>query len=252
MKRILITGASYGIGAEVAKEYARKGAKIVLVARSENKLKKLCEEMKSKDVFYFACDVADKAQVSSATDFAIEKMGGVDIAILNAGISKIAWYNNYQSDVTKEVFNVNVFGVMYFFETLIPLMKKQKSGVLVGVSSLADSRGYPGSGSYCASKAALSLLLESARVELKSLGIRVMTVRPGFIETNMTAKNDFYMPFLMSVEKAGKNIVKKIEKGETRYNFPLITTIMVTILKLLPGKLFDFMAKFRKNPLLKE
>jgi short-subunit dehydrogenase len=113
--------------------------------------------------------------------------------------------------------------------------------MIVGVSSMADSRGFPKSGFYNASKAAATLLLESLRIELKPFNIKVLTVKPGFVRTPMTDKNEFHMPFLMDVDKAAKIIIDGIKKEKRIIQFPVPTMIGSKIIKFMPDQLFDFL-----------
>jgi NAD(P)-dependent dehydrogenase (short-subunit alcohol dehydrogenase family) len=143
------------------------------------------------------------------------------------------------SDFVKS-FEVNTFGIAYALEVLIPIMKKQGYGTIAGVTSLADIRGYGGSSSYSASKAAGSILLESARVELKKYNIRVITVRPGFVKTAMTDKNEFKMPLLMQPPKASRIIRKKIENGRSVVQFPWPIVLSTRIIKNIPNWIYDW------------
>jgi short-subunit dehydrogenase len=119
-------------------------------------------------------------------------------------------------------------------------MKKQGHGTIAGVTTLADIRGYSGSSNYNASKAAASILLEAARVELKKYNIKVITIRPGFVKTAMTDKNEFKMPMLMQTDKAARLIRKGIEKGKSVVQFPLPVAAATKIIKIMPNWIFDW------------
>jgi NAD(P)-dependent dehydrogenase (short-subunit alcohol dehydrogenase family) len=253
---VFITGASRGIGQALAKEYASLGARMVLAARNVEQLRELCEEINKKPCLpggqtlrapgkasYIQCDVTKRDEVSKAAEFAAEMMGTIDIAILNSGTSHKNWASNFDSELFKETIETNLFGVAYGLEFFVPLMLRQGYGKIVGVSSLAGERGFPGSGAYSSSKAAVTRLLESARVDLKKYGIKVITVKPGFIRTDMTAKNEFGMPFLMQPEKAAKIIRRGIEKNKSVIQFPLGTVILTKITRMLPNFLFDAIAR---------
>ena len=239
---ILITGASQGIGKALTYEYASESNRFVLLARNTDALKTISKGLKEKNVdcYYMKCDVSDYGNVKEAVEFAKESLGSIELAILNSGIGEPEWMDNFTSDSFKRVYSVNVFGLAHFFEFLIPIMKAQGGGVIAGVSSLADVRGYSGSASYCSSKAAATVFLEAARVQLKKFNIRVITVRPGFVKTAMTAKNEFHMPFLMEGRKAAKIIKRGIEKEKSIVQFPFSIVMSTRILKLLPNWLFDW------------
>ncbi|MFC2131287.1 SDR family NAD(P)-dependent oxidoreductase [Bacteroidota bacterium] len=248
---ILITGASRGIGKALALEFAKYNAQLILIARDEQKLKESTELLKSKDIsaFYKICDVTDKEQMKKSVDFAIDKIGSIDIAILNAGVAGSGYFENFDSDNLKKIFDVNVFGLANGMETLIPVMKKQGYGKIAGVSSLADSRGIPGNAAYCASKSATSFILEAARIELEKYGINIITIKPGFVKSDMTAQNTFYMPFLMETTVAAKIIVKGILSGKKRIAFPLPLVILSYLGKTIPAKLFEFFIKKWRKPI---
>ncbi len=204
-KTILITGASTGIGKELAIALSRINCKLVLVARRVELINNLVEILSHQSKAEFLpikCDVANKEQVSNAFDKAINSFGSIDIAILNAGFGENMKAEKYTSELAETIFGANVFGIIYWVEKLIPNFLNRKDGMIVGVSSLADNRGYSGSGFYCASKAAASIYLEGLRVEMKQHNVKVITVKPGFVRTPMTDKNDFEMPFIMETDKA--------------------------------------------------
>ncbi len=136
--------------------------------------------------------------------------------------------------------DVNVLGIVNYVENLMLVFTKGEDGMIVGVSSLADSRGWQGSGFYCASKAAATILLENLRVELNPFNVKVITVKPGFVETPMTEKNKFPMPFLMSAEKAAKIIIGGIKKEKRIIQFPLPTVLSAKLMRIVPDFLFDY------------
>ncbi|MDA3843286.1 MAG: SDR family NAD(P)-dependent oxidoreductase [Candidatus Kapabacteria bacterium] len=240
---IFITGASRGIGRAVAERYAKLGHKVVLAARDLRLLEDLSGSINSSggESFFCECDVTNIDNMKAAIAFAEDKLGHIDVAVLNAGISGSPKFANMDSEEFKRIFQVNVFGMINGFEAVVPGMKARKSGTIVGVSSLADSRGMPESGAYSASKAAVTHLLDSARIELKHEAVKVINVRPGFVETDMTSVNKFKMPFLMDSKKAATIIIKGIENGKSRIAFPRIMNIAAYILKILPGTIFDFL-----------
>jgi short-subunit dehydrogenase len=242
-KNVVITGASQGIGKAITEEYASSGHNLVLLSRNVDAIKQLSEYINSKGgkCFCKRCDVSDYNSVEEGIEFAHTSLGTIDIAVLNAGIGSPEWISSFRSKEFKKVFETNTFGIAYCLEFLIPIMKAQSYGKIAGVTSLGDVRGYAGSSSYSASKSAASILLESARVELKSLNITVITIRPGFVKTAMTDKNEFKMPFLMSTEKAAKIIVKGIAQNKSIVQFPFLTVNATRIIKNLPNWFYDWL-----------
>lgn len=245
---ILITGASRGIGKALAYRYAEEGARLVLLARDTDALKCIADDLQRfhTDVHWTHCDVVNRDDVRSAIAFAVERLGHIDIAILNAGTGAPEWFENFNLDKAKPVFEVNLFGVLHGIEALLPVFRNQGYGALVGVSSLSDVRGFPGSASYCASKAAISTFLESARVQLKPYGIDVITVRPGFITTSLAMKNEFYMPFLMPADKAARIITKGIRKKKSVIQFPRPIVLSTQLIRLLPNWIFDPLSRLAR------
>jgi short-subunit dehydrogenase len=247
-KNVLITGASRGIGKALANEYASRGANLVLLARDENALKVISTELSKSKIKTLCtkCDVSDREQMAKAIKFALDSMGTIDGAVLNAGISIRNWIEYFNADDFRKTIEVNLFSIAHGLELLVPIMKKQGYGTIAGVSSLADARGYPGSAAYTASKAAVTRLLESARVELKKNNINVITVKPGFVRTDMTAKNEFMMPFMVEPEKAARIIKRGIERNMKVISFPLGTVLLTKISAHLPNFIYDpLMRKLR-------
>lgn len=240
-KNVLITGASQGIGKALALEYANAEYNLCLLSRNVDAIKELSNKLNSenKKCFYKACDVSDYEQVKSGIEFANTSLGSIDIAILNAGVGHPEWMKTFSSAGYKEIMKINAFGIAHSLEFLIPIMIKQGYGKIAGVTSQADVRGYPGSSSYTSSKAAASVLLESARLELKEFNIRVITVRPGWVKTAMTDKNEFPMPFMLTVEKAARKIRIGIEKGRSVVQFPFPVVWVTRLVKNLPNWIFD-------------
>ena len=243
-KNIVITGASSGIGYELSKIIALENCSLALLSRKVDVLEKLASELNSngRRVLAVKCDVTNKDDVAQAFDTVKERFGSIDIAILNSGVSSLINAEKFSSDSAKQIFDVNIIGMIYCIEKLLPEFIRNKKGMIVGVSSLADGRGFPRSGAYCASKAAASVFLESIRIELKKYNIKVLTVKPGFVKTPMTAKNDFAMPFLMNVDKAAAIILSGIKKEKSLIQFPLPTVLSAKLLNILPNAIFEFIA----------
>jgi short-subunit dehydrogenase len=241
-KVILITGASTGIGKEMAKQLAKENCSLALLARRVELLDELVGQIRTKNqnIKSYVCDVAKPGEVKEVFTEIGKHFNKIDIAILNAGVGSKSSAEDYSYENAKNTFNVNVLGIVNCVENLLPDFIKRKAGMIVGVSSLADARGWQGSGFYCASKAAATILLENLRVELKPFNVKVITVKPGFVETPMTAKNKFPMPFLMSAEKAAKIIISGIKKEKRTIQFPLPTVLGAKFMRIVPEFLFDY------------
>jgi short-subunit dehydrogenase len=241
-KVILITGASTGIGKAMAKMLAKENCSLALLARRGELLDELAGQIRTKNqnIKSYVCDVAKPGEVKEVFTEIGKHFNKIDIAILNAGVGSKSSAEDYSYENAKNTFNVNVLGIVNCVENLLPDFIKRKAGMIVGVSSLADARGWQGSGFYCASKAAATILLENLRVELKPFNVKVITVKPGFVETPMTAKNKFPMPILMSAEKAAKIIISGIKKEKRTIQFPLPTVLGAKFMRIVPDFLFDY------------
>ena len=243
-KNILITGASTGIGKALAFELAKVKCNLILIARSLDLLDEFVQNVKDfpANIYTVKCDVSKKDEVLTAYEKIKKKHAIINIAILNAGRGSSNKNKQYDSNIGESIFNTNLFGIIYWVEKLLPDFLKHGSGTIAGVSSLADNRGHSGSGFYCASKAAVSIYLEGLRIELKKHNINIITIKPGFVKTPMTDKNDFYMPLIISSEKAAKVILHGIKKNKRIVQFPLTAVIGSKIVGILPGWLYEFLA----------
>lgn len=239
MKRAIITGASSGIGLQLARELARRGYTLALLARRAELLDALRGELGPGHIA-IACDVADKSAVAEAVRSAQEQLGGAfDLAVANAGVSIPGHATKFKLDDAERVIQVNVLGMIYLFDAVIPAMVERGSGNFAGVASIAGLRGLPTAGPYSASKAAMQAFLEAARIELKPYGVAVTTINPGFVATPMTEKNRFRMPFIMQPERAARIIADGIERGKRLVEFPWQMGKLMRIVRLLPDALYE-------------
>src|SRR5438128_5962767 len=176
MQRAIITGASSGIGAAMARELSRRGYALALLARRVDLLEQLARDLPNATAI--PCDVTDSAAVRNA----VERAGQIDMAIANAGVGTTGWAAKSVQDAER-MMRVNYFGMLYLFDAVIPQMMERRAGRFAGIALLAGLRGFPTSSGYSASKAAMQALLESARVELAKFNVRVTTENRGFIAT---------------------------------------------------------------------
>jgi short-subunit dehydrogenase len=242
--RVWLSGASSGLGEALARELARRGSRIALFARREDKLVELREDLLRShpgiEVLAQGGDVRDFQRVKEAVAEAERAFGAIDVLILNAGTGDSLTPENFDVQIAERIVGVNFFGAIHGIAAALPGMLARKSGTIVGISSISAVRGFPGAGPYCASKAALTTFLESLRLDLRPSGIKVITVTPGFIKTPLTDRNRFHMPFLQPADKAARRILQGIEKGRREIHFPKRLTIPLKLLRLLPGRLSDF------------
>ncbi len=237
---ILITGASSGLGHALTLYYAKQDVNLFICARnSENlsNLKTLCKELKA-NIFTKDLDVTDKGEVEVWIR-KIEEDYEIDLAIANAGISAGTSGGVESDEQVRKIFDTNVNGVLNTIHPVIEGMQKRRSGQIAIISSLAGFRGLPSSPAYSASKAAVKVYGEALRGNLADFGIKVNVVCPGYVRTPMTDVNDFYMPFLMSADKAARKIATGIKKNKSRITFPFPLYFVVWLLSILPTGLTD-------------
>jgi short-subunit dehydrogenase len=189
-KRVLITGASSGIGLALAKIHARKGAILMLTSRRERVLQEIARGIKteypqSATPLAIQCDVSNRGSVDNLIENCADRLGGIDILINNAGISVYGSTEKTTMEDFLAVMEVNYFGALYCALRAIPLMKHQGSGLIVNIASVVAKHGVPYLGAYSASKAALVAVSKSLRSELSRDGIRIMNVFPGYTRTNI-------------------------------------------------------------------
>lgn len=238
-QRVVITGASSGIGASLARLYAAQGAQLCLIARREAELATLASTLTPTPAIY-ALDVRDAhALIAAAKDFST-RYGPADIVIGNAGVSK-GTSTEIEGDLEtfQHIFDINVMGLVNTFHAFIGPMKDAGMGTLVGIASVAGFRGIPGGGAYSASKAAAIKYCESLRVELRGSGLSVVTICPGYIRTPMTAVNKFKMPFLIDVDDAVVRFAKAIDAKTSFTVIPWTMGVAARVLRLVPNWLYD-------------
>ncbi len=239
---IVITGASGGLGAALARHYAATGANLGLVARRAGEMERLAATCAGGCAVYSA-DVRDSAAMRAAAADFTARHGVPDVVIANAGVS-IGTLTEAPEDeqAFRDVMDINVIGMLNTFQPHVAAMRDRGSGVLVGIASVAGYRGLPGSGAYSASKAAAISYLESLRVELRGTGITVITVCPGYIVTAMTAHNPYRMPFIMTAEAAADKIASIIARRKTYAVIPWQMAIVARLMHVLPRFIYDPLA----------
>ena len=239
MQRVIITGASSGIGTALAHHYARNGAVLGLIARRKSMLEELASQLPGAHQIY-AADVRDAGALQAAAADFVARHGCPDIVIANAGVST-GTLTEFPEDLAafQDVLDINVVGMVQTFQPFIAGMRKAGQGALVGIASVAGYRGLPGAAAYSASKAAAISYLESVRVELRASGVKVITICPGYITTPMTAQNPYPMPFILSADAAARKIAGVITSGKTFAVIPWQMAIVARVLRVLPNWLYD-------------
>lgn len=244
--RVVITGASSGIGEALAREYARRGARIGLIARRAARLHQLAASLDAQCLVH-AADVRDAAALRAAGQAFCERFGGVDVVIANAGVSAGTLTDRGEDrPVFQEILDINVVGLFNTFQPFVQSMRDQRAGTLVGIASVAGFRGLPGAGAYSASKAAAITYLESLRIELRGSGVRVVNINPGYVDTPMTRGNPYPMPFMLPPDEAARRMVCAIDRGARSAVIPWQMGVVGAVLRALPGPVYD--ALFARAP----
>ncbi len=231
--KILITGASSGLGEELARQYTTSKNSLILLARREQKLQKLQNELipHAKSVEIIVADVTKFDDLQSK----IKTISHLDMVVLNAGISLGHDSQDIPTiDEFKNLYDVNVISNHAILEVLLPKFKEQKSGKIVFISSLASLISMPTSKVYSSSKRALNAYAEGIRYKYSKYGIKVITILPGFIKSELTDKNSFHMPFLLDTKEGVKIIKKAIENNKVFYPFPFRFYFIIRLFNLLP------------------
>jgi len=240
-RAVFLTGASSGIGRALAVELARRGYRLAISARREERLITLKEEIASfaPDLHVLArrLDVTDTGALFEAFDEAVAELGGIDIAIANAGVATRSEVGSGEFEHAKRTIEVNVIGAMATVDAAVRYFRERGSGHVVGICSVAGMRGLPRSAPYSASKAALATYLEAARSELVGTAIDVTVIHPGFIATEMNADLP-RRPFVIDAERGARIIANQIERRVRVTTAPVIPWgILSRLLKLIPSRL---------------
>ena len=231
---LFITGGTTGIGWAVAKLYLEEGHRVGVCGRN---LEKLPEESKSyPSLSSYEVDVTDPLALKKAIeDFSKD---GLDIMFANAGRSHGSKTRRPDFEVSRDIINININGVLNAFGPAVEIFEKQGHGQLVATASVAGYVGLPGASAYSASKAAIIKLCESYNLDFKN--IQTTCICPGFIDTPLTQKNDHSMPWLMSLDKGAQIIKKAIEQKKAIKTFPWQMRFVVTFLKIIPRACYRF------------
>ena len=239
---VFITGASSGIGQALAWRFYQAGYSLALVARRTEETLAWAQSINIQSDRYkiYSADVSVVDSIVAAGQACLAQQGVPDVVIASAGISVgVDTAERGDIDVMVKVLATNTVGTAATFHPFIEPMTRRGSGALVGIGSVAGIRGLPGHGAYCASKAGVISYCESLRGELRSCGVKVVTICPGYIDTPLTRKNRYSMPFLMQVDDFAAKTVQAIEAGVTYRVIPWQMGVVAKLMRLLPNWLFD-------------
>lgn len=242
---IWITGASSGIGAELANLYARNGHTVFASARNEDTLNAMQQASSdfSGDVFALPLDVTDNESVLSAFDKMQQMNLAPDLVILNAGYYEPVEFDELTLEHFEKTYDVNLRGVVRCLLPSLKLFGAQKRGHIALVSSVSGFRGLPKAAAYGSSKAALINLAESLKPECNANSIKLSLVNPGFVKSKLTDQNEFAMPFIMETQDAALRIMKGLDSTAFEVTFPKRFTYWLKLLRILPYRLYFLVTK---------
>lgn len=241
-RRVWLIGASSGIGAALAPSLAAAGARLVLSARRAEELARVAESCRAAGgdlPLTLPVDVSEPGALSRAAAAIAADGEPVEVLIYSAGAwepTEVAAFD--AAAVERQIF-VNYLGLARAVEAVLPAMVERGAGEIVGIASLAGLRGFPRAAGYTASKAASITFLESLRVDLRRRGVGVTTVLPGFVDTQLTARNDFPMPFMIQPPAAADAILRGLQRGHAEIAFPRRLAWPLRLLHVLPGPLYE-------------
>ena len=238
MSVAIITGASSGIGEAVALELGSRGWKVGLIARRAERLVDLAERI-GDGASVAAADVTDRAAMDRAIAQLQQTLGPCDLMIASAGIGETVSGTRFDTDAALKVIDVNVNGVIHAIGAVISQMLERGSGHIAVTSSVAGYRGLPGFGVYSASKSCVTTLVESLRVDLRGSGVSMTAIHPGFVVSELTAQNNFTMPFLVQTDKAARIIVDGLDRKKSIICFPWQMRFLMWMVKHVPDFIYD-------------
>jgi short-subunit dehydrogenase len=229
-----VIGASSGIGAALAQELLERGAKVAISARRQDQL----NEVSAGKMLVLPADVTDLASLREATAKILHQLGPIDIAVISAGFWQQMSTNDWQTETFNKHVQINLIGTSNAIAAILPDMVERRSGLIAGIASVAGYRGLPGGEAYGATKAAQINLYEALRISLARSNVRVTTICPGFVRTDLTASNTFSMPFIIDADEAARSICDGLEKESIMIVFPRRMAISMKLAEFIPARLW--------------
>ncbi len=240
-KTAIVVGASSGMGEEIARQLVVQGCKVALVARRAEELNRIAQSLNTaqeKKVFTYPHDVGDYTQVPALFQQITHDIGGLDAIIYAAGVMPSVQPNEYNFEKDRKMIEVNVLGAIAWLNEAAQRFGQSQGGTIVGISSVAGERGRYPQPVYCTSKAALNTYLEALRNRVGRYGVKVVTVKPGPVDTPMT-KGLGKLPLLIPVDRAAREIINASQSGKKNVFVPGIWRWIFLIIRNIPSFVFQ-------------
>lgn len=238
---VVLIGASAGIGAALARTFAREGYAVALLARRVEALTELADEIQRQHgagrARVYAHDVTQSAEVPTLFQTILREMGGMDVMIYNSGVMPRVALTEYNFDKDRQMVEVNVLGAFAWLNQAAVLFERQGSGHIIGISSMAGERGRVGAPGYGATKAALTTFLESLRNRLTRKGVHVLTVKPGMVDTEML-KNAPRTMWVISPDQAATDIYRALRARKQTIFTPARWGLLALVIRHIPSFVF--------------
>jgi len=245
-RRGIIVGASDGMGATLAHKLVKEGYTLALIARREEKLSSLCAEINTAEgetrALAYVHDVANYDEVPDLLRKIVADLGGLDLVVFMAGVNFPPGLNNYNFEGDRKMIEVNLIGAMAWLSPVAEMFQNAKAGQIVGISSVAGDRGRIGNPGYNTSKAGLTTYLEALRNRLTRHGVNVLTVKPGFVKTEMIKAAQGGTPFAISPEQAAEDIYKAMRKRKQLIYTASIWRWIMLVIQHVPSVIFRRMS----------
>ncbi len=242
---VWITGASAGIGRQLALQMVKEGYSVVGSARNADALAELGEEVADAKGRYFSVpgDVTNKEDMQATVAKIEQDFGQIRLAVFNAGNYWPTPGEAMDIEAYRKNYEVNLFGVLNGLVPVVERMKGHGKGQIALVASVSGYTGLPAASAYGSCKAALNNMAESLKFDFDKMNIRIQIVNPGFIDTPLTGKNEYDMPFLMPVDKAVDRMVRGFEHGGFEITFPRRFTYILKVLRLMPHSVYFWLMR---------
>lgn len=240
---VWITGAGKGIGRALAKRLAHEGWTVAASSRTEKDLHELQTECPEGHIHAYPLDVTDAEKNEETVARIEQELGPLKLVVLNAGTHQPTPVTEFSVSTFRRLVETNLMGAVNGLEPVLKRFIERKSGQIAVVASLAGYRGLPNASAYGATKAALINMCEALKVELEPFNVQMTLINPGFVETPLTDKNEFPMPFIIPVDKAVDYMCRGLESDAFEISFPRRFALIIKLMRFLPSRLYFFLSR---------